>query len=88
MAKLPPSALEQLRDDLYGSLTVVEDDATIGLSRLNEELDAISERGWYDRALVECPDYVGSEDFLLLFLRATRYDAKVRVTFLYKTRVL
>jgi len=48
------------------------------LNTLKDELDSLRtpEKQVYLRAQDQCPDYVNSRDFQLMFLRADRYDAK------------
>jgi hypothetical protein len=71
---------EQLQKDLYGEETFVEETTEIlnsSLARLHEELEAIEEdeKETFLRAQQECPVHVNSDNFLLPFLRAEKFNA-------------
>ena len=78
--ELDDGATEQLRKDMYGEEAGEEetpDLLTISLVRLQEELQAIEEdeKQTFLRAQQECPAYVNSDNFLLPFLRAEKFNA-------------
>lgn len=73
-------AKESLRRDLYGDYADIEETPALladSLIQLQEALEAIepSIKAAFLQAKEECPDYVNSNDFLLPFLRAERFNA-------------
>jgi len=74
--------------DRYGrNETILETPDIIehALEQLGEELDKITaDREAFDLAQVTCPDYVGSTNFRLMFLRSTEFDAKAAAKKLIK----
>lgn len=73
-------AKESLRRDLYGDYADIEETPALladSLIQLQEALEAIepSAKVAFLQAKEECPDYVNSDDFLLPFLRAERFNA-------------
>jgi hypothetical protein len=73
-------AKESLRRDLYGDYADVEETPALlanSLIQLHQALDAIEPiaKEGFLQAKKECPDYVNSDDFLLPFLRAERFNA-------------
>ena len=88
---------EQLRRDLYGEyVDIVEtpEFLTNSLIELQEALEAIepcAKKEAFLRAKEECPDYVDSQDFLLQFLRAEKFNASLaaaRIVEYWENKVL
>lgn len=87
---------EQLRRDLYGDYADMDETPEFlanSLIQLQNTLEAIEPcaKQAYLRAKEECPNYVNSEEFLLLFLRAERFNASLaanRIVAYWEQKVL
>lgn len=73
---------KQALNDLYGKTTSValEDDNFLRtkLKNLTDEVNSITHKPAYERALKECPAEVNNDGFRLTFLRSENLDEKVR----------
>jgi hypothetical protein len=77
--------VEEANRDLYGSsssdgeiVAETPQDRLDALCRLDAALSEIDEKEKFNTAIERCPDYVNSDEFRLMFLRAENLDAKVR----------
>ena len=94
---LDSDATEQRRRDLYGEYADISEPPeflTNSLIELQKSLEAIepgAKKHSFLRAKKECPDYVNSDDLLLEFLRAERFNASLaadRVVAYWEQKVL
>jgi hypothetical protein len=86
-ALLDDETKEQVKKDLYGIDSPIEETSKLleeSLAALQKQLSIIKDDGGenlaYYRARGKCVEYVNSEQFLLPFLRAERFDVDKTVT--------
>ena len=80
---LPQEERNRAYQDLYGGLVTVEETPAMldgAFMELHAAIQRIpmQESEAYREALRICPHYAGSNNFKLMFLRATNYDTQVR----------
>jgi hypothetical protein len=79
MSKLTTNEREQAYFDIHGISSLVQETPELidnCLKELDEEMLRLKDKGAYEKALSEDPEYVHNYNFRLKFLRADRFDAK------------
>jgi hypothetical protein len=85
LESLSEQQIEEANLDMYGSSSSDDQlaaetpqDCLHAMSRLDAALSQIDEKENLKTAIERCPDYVNSDEFRLMFLRAENFDAEVR----------
>jgi hypothetical protein len=79
---LPKHEWDRAVQDLYGQEAAIDETPEMLASLFSELHRALQafpseESGAYRVAVEVCPQYVGSDEFILMFLRSTGFDVKV-----------
>jgi hypothetical protein len=75
LKQLPMPTQEKVGQDLYGFSECVSIE-TVHFENLANEIDKVPIKRAYERAFAISPEYVSNQPFRLMFLRATRGNAK------------